>query len=159
MRSILPLASSSDALRIELLVALALLHAQAVDDAGYLDFIPGITVFAPAALGRLALDGFGDGNDGGKIANFFGVLVERVAGDEEAQHFLFIGEAHALFPIGDVGQIVAFVAVDGHFIEEAEEAGLAELRVLLRLLGALHGLVDGGKERSRACPASRARRP
>ena len=109
---------------------------------------PGSLSCPSARSARLALDGFGDGNDAGKIANLFGVLVERVAGDEEAQHFLFIGEALALFPVGDVGQIVAVVAVDGHFIEEAEEAGLAELGVLLRFLGALHGFVDGGKERA-----------
>ena len=45
-----------------------------------------------------------------------------------------------------MGQIVGVAAGRGRFVEQAEEAGLALRRIFLRLLRALHGLVDGGHE-------------
>ena len=63
------------------------------------------------ALRRLAFKGFGDGDDAGKIAQFFGVLVERMAGDKEAQHLFFVGEPLAFFPVGDLGQFIGAAAL------------------------------------------------
>ncbi len=93
-------------LRVEFLIALAFLHAQAKDHAGDLNFVGGVGLLAPGALGRLAFEGFGGGDDAGEIAELLGVFVERMAGDEEAEDLFFIGEADAFFPVGDVGQIV-----------------------------------------------------
>ena len=42
-----------------------------------------------------------------RLRDLLGVLVQRVAGDKEAEHFFFVGEAIALFPVGHARQIVA----------------------------------------------------
>ena len=89
-------------LGVEFLIALALLDAQADDHSGDLDFVGGVGLLAPGALGRFALEGFGGGDDAGEVAELLGVLVERMAGDEEAEDLFFIGEADAFFPVGDV---------------------------------------------------------
>src|SRR3954449_8758667 len=105
-----------------------------MDDAGHLNLVAGIAVATPAALGGLALAGLGDGNDGGKIANFLGVLVEWMAGDEETQHLLFVGKAIALFPVRNVRKVVFTRAVHGRFVKKSKQPGLTQLLVLLRFL-------------------------
>ncbi len=91
-----------------------------MNDAGYLDLVRRIVLLAPAPFSRLAFDGFGDGDHSGQIAELFGILVERVAGDKEAEDFFFVGKAVAFFPVSPVGQIVAVPAVDRGVVKQSE---------------------------------------
>src|ERR1035438_7194045 len=134
-------------LGIEFLIALTLLYTKPNDHSGNLDIICRVRLLAPGSLRRLALKGLGSGNDSGEIVQLLGVFIERMAADEEAKHFLFVGEPLAFFPVGYAGQVVVALAWGGGFVEQPKEAGLSVRSVFLRFLRALHCLVDGGHQR------------
>src|SRR6516165_10849688 len=68
-----------------------------------------------------------------------------MAGDEEAEDFLFGGEALMLVPVGSVGQ--GFLGGSTNFFgENSEQAVLTHGGIALRFLRVLHGGVDDGHE-------------
>ena len=135
-------------LGIEFLIAFALLHAHAAKRTRDHDLVGRVGRLAPDALGWLAFERFGNGDDACKVAQFFCIFIQRMAGDKEAQHFLFVGQADAFFPVRNLGQVVVGAAMRGSFIEQSEEAGLPLRRVFLRSLRAFNRLVHRGHQRS-----------
>ena len=115
---------------------------------GDLDFVGGVSILAPAPLGGLALQRFGSRNHAAQILDLVRILVQRMPGYKEAQHFFFVGQPLALFPVRNLGQIVAVPAVRGFIIEQSEQPGLPLRGILLRLLRALHRLVDSSIQRT-----------
>jgi hypothetical protein len=72
------------------------------------------------------------------------VALERVAGDEEPERLLLVGETLAFRPVRDVGQALRRAGGAGlRPAQHAEQAGLALLAVALLLLARFHGAVDG----------------
>ena len=134
------------ALCIQPLVAAALLYAQTLQDPGHLEFIGRVLLPAPAPFRRRAFQRFGDRDHARQVAQLLRILVQRMSGNEESQHFLLVRQAHALFPVGGQRQRVGVGAVRGRFVKQAEQSALPLLRVALRFLRALHCLVDGVAE-------------
>ena len=76
-----------------------------------------------------------------QVLQFVFVLLQRVAGDEEAENLLLRREPSVLIPVRYVGQlmIVSFSMV---FLENAEQPVLAGLGVALHFLRLLHRFIQ-----------------
>ena len=81
--------SSSVALRVEI-AALGFQHAQVGDDAGGGD----VLVLAGGSSWRADLCGA----ERAQVFEFVAIFLQRMAGDEEAENFLFVGEALCVRP-------------------------------------------------------------
>ncbi len=105
MSSILPTVSSSAAWAYISPVRLDLATLRPVITPAI--WISSAVLFAAAAVedGGLGLHlAGGDGVDDFEVAEFFAVLVEGVAGDEEAQDLFFVLEAEVFVPVGYGGE-------------------------------------------------------
>ena len=146
-------------LGVELLIALALLHAQAVDDAGHLDFVAGIAVFAPAAFGGLRSQASEIGITAGRLRSFSAYLSSGWPETKKPSTSFSLASRSLSSQSATWGRSSALMAIRGRFVEQAEQAGLAQLGVALRFLRALHGFFDRLIERGARAHANRARRP
>ena len=77
---------------------------------------------------------------GGEFGDFVFVLIERMAGDVEAQHLFFAGEFFGAGPIGDFGKRVLGGGLLGG--EHGEESGLAAGAVFPHARAVFHGAID-----------------
>ena len=93
-------------LRVHLAGALRLRHLQAGDHAGDLRSRSAARCSPPRrkTCGSGFISQRGRGVDDLQVAELLAVLVQRVAGDEEAEHLLLVLQARVLIPVRSVGQ-------------------------------------------------------
>ncbi len=134
---------------VHLAGALGFGDLEAGDDACDLNLVGSLFAAAAVEDGGLGLHLAGGGGvDDFEVAELVAVLVEGVAGDEEAEDVLFVLEAGVFVPVGSgrEGVVGGFGVGWAGVVEHAEESVLTGGGVSLGLLGALDGFVEGGED-------------
>ena len=154
--SILPVASSGDRLRVEPLIAAALLHAEPMNDPGHLDLVGHLGLRAPAPLRRLRSRASVVVITPVRLRSFSAYLSNGCPDTKKPQHLFLVGQPLALFPIGGSRRCIGVAASRRRLVEDSKQPALALLQVALRLLRPLHRPIHGRHQLPACAPASPA---